>query len=880
MGRCCCVLAFVVALLVPLSAEADPCSDFSDVASNDAFCNHVEWIKNRGVTLGCATNAYCPNASVSRLQMAAFLSRLGSNFTPWVQEATESAQGVDPELRPVLCVALPNEPRQYSTYIAVDAIVGVTSQDESASDAHLVARLGGADDWVPLKGGRLPLSARLGLVGNHKVFGDIVVPGGTSVSLGIQLIPRDSGSSQLIDVTCRLQARSFAANTQISRVLPASGPSGSAVIVEGTGFRADSNVMFDDQPAALQFVSSSKLLVAVPSGASGQPLSSKLVRLRVDGVEGPTFQVETLAENPHSPGLVFDQVFGRLDAALDLAQPRVSTLLDGMVATSPSAEVAAFWASTKAQLSSAVLLRKLLVQELRASLSHEELGVLERLLLPALALTLQSTADTPTSLTVSDGRLPGDVWLDERQAIVQSRNYITMVSWALQAACLFFSQGTGATVCLGLNAALVAYAVALSPTLARAGTVRDLELLSDQGTQFVSMPVSRPESRVDAWIHTSVDSAFKTAIKEAGQLLLLAKGPLQRVVDAGALPAAVVAEAGAILRYLDEKLTQGILDKILDQIDTSEKANPRMKVSFGRLSVGGGGSAVHFCPSYASMVGYPVSIVGEQGVYRRRGLRGGQGWCNVSIRASLGTIDETFGSGLRGLAFDYPDAVEVSLSVFGPGKIDRESGVPCTAPRPDCAAYDAARSLTLLATPMEGASLEEWGGACAGAGESYCLLDLPSSTRGTSKWTDPTEIDASARFVDGAYRYSGPFSASGDFYCAFPHPPGSQAVITYAGTLEVRLTPTHARLEQINGTRTFAGCANTVQEWAWEWDLARTGDMLTASYVGLVDSWNYELYLSSDRTRITGTYRAIFHWPDGSHGQVVMPLNLNRVTTP
>ena len=70
--------AFVVAPV----ALAAPCGGFTDVDDTNPahapFCDSVEWMKNRGITLGCtSTTLYCPNDPVSRLQMAAFLYRLG-----------------------------------------------------------------------------------------------------------------------------------------------------------------------------------------------------------------------------------------------------------------------------------------------------------------------------------------------------------------------------------------------------------------------------------------------------------------------------------------------------------------------------------------------------------------------------------------------------------------------------------------------------------------------------------------------------------------------------------------------------------------------------------------------------------------------------------
>jgi hypothetical protein len=73
-----CVLAFA-----STTAQAAPCAGFTDVQDTDGFCPNVEWVKNRGITLGCtSTTLYCPTDPVTRLAMAAFLNRLGTALTP------------------------------------------------------------------------------------------------------------------------------------------------------------------------------------------------------------------------------------------------------------------------------------------------------------------------------------------------------------------------------------------------------------------------------------------------------------------------------------------------------------------------------------------------------------------------------------------------------------------------------------------------------------------------------------------------------------------------------------------------------------------------------------------------------------------------------
>jgi hypothetical protein len=82
-------LVLVAALGLPFPALAQTCGDFTDVTPANFFCNNVEWIKNRGVTLGCTTTTYCPDDVVLRSQMAAFMNRLGTALTPTIIRVTD-----------------------------------------------------------------------------------------------------------------------------------------------------------------------------------------------------------------------------------------------------------------------------------------------------------------------------------------------------------------------------------------------------------------------------------------------------------------------------------------------------------------------------------------------------------------------------------------------------------------------------------------------------------------------------------------------------------------------------------------------------------------------------------------------------------------------
>jgi len=84
------IRSLLVALtLLPISqgAAASSClgpSPFDDIPQNDPICSNADWLKNRGVTLGCTSNLYCPLDPVTRAQMALFMNRLAVALVPSV----------------------------------------------------------------------------------------------------------------------------------------------------------------------------------------------------------------------------------------------------------------------------------------------------------------------------------------------------------------------------------------------------------------------------------------------------------------------------------------------------------------------------------------------------------------------------------------------------------------------------------------------------------------------------------------------------------------------------------------------------------------------------------------------------------------------------
>src|SRR5260370_23463099 len=78
MRRFALLLGFALSLSAT-SAVAQNCDGFVDVLASSPFCPDVTWLKTYGITKGCDATHYCPTDNVSRLQMAAFMHRLGNN---------------------------------------------------------------------------------------------------------------------------------------------------------------------------------------------------------------------------------------------------------------------------------------------------------------------------------------------------------------------------------------------------------------------------------------------------------------------------------------------------------------------------------------------------------------------------------------------------------------------------------------------------------------------------------------------------------------------------------------------------------------------------------------------------------------------------------
>jgi hypothetical protein len=91
-----------------------PCGGFTDVTVGASFCNSAEWLKNRGVTLGCTATTYCPNDTVTRAQMALFMQRLGDAISPAIYSDNVISTGaLNVDNRPYVCTTPAFPPMNY-----------------------------------------------------------------------------------------------------------------------------------------------------------------------------------------------------------------------------------------------------------------------------------------------------------------------------------------------------------------------------------------------------------------------------------------------------------------------------------------------------------------------------------------------------------------------------------------------------------------------------------------------------------------------------------------------------------------------------------------------------------------------------------------------
>ncbi len=195
-------------LIQVVSANAGPpCGGFSDVDPASPFCPNVEWLKNRQVTLGCTAGLYCPNDSVIRLSMAAFMNRLGTAGTGTVLSAQAQPGAINLDNQTVVCQTTDFAVIDFPRLATVDAILSGQGAASVNFIAEAVASFDAGTSWAPLTSTTAASSATAAHWGNVRTHGVRDLDVGQSVRFGLRVGRGGlAGSGGLTASRCNLRA--------------------------------------------------------------------------------------------------------------------------------------------------------------------------------------------------------------------------------------------------------------------------------------------------------------------------------------------------------------------------------------------------------------------------------------------------------------------------------------------------------------------------------------------------------------------------------------------------------------------------------------------------------------------------------------------------
>jgi hypothetical protein len=185
---------------------AAPCAGFTDVDTSSAFCQNVEWIKNRKVTLGCTVTTYCPSDSVTRLQMAAFMNRLGTALTPVVVRLDATSGAVDLDLSPVVCQSAVQNILDFPRRALIDATFSGTAATGVDVAMRVVWSADGGTNWQPLSTAQSVTYVPAAQWSSASDLGTLDLAVGGTARFGVQVSRSGAGVTDLSDSRCQIRA--------------------------------------------------------------------------------------------------------------------------------------------------------------------------------------------------------------------------------------------------------------------------------------------------------------------------------------------------------------------------------------------------------------------------------------------------------------------------------------------------------------------------------------------------------------------------------------------------------------------------------------------------------------------------------------------------
>src|SRR5215471_1652643 len=124
-----CLAALAAALAGVAAGAVSPCGPFTDVVDGDPFCPFVLEIFTLGITTGVTPTTYDPTGNVTRLQMAAFLSRTADRTLQRSSRRATTAKYWTPKISGVLGLTTIGFQPQYARFDGSDIWVAELFDD-------------------------------------------------------------------------------------------------------------------------------------------------------------------------------------------------------------------------------------------------------------------------------------------------------------------------------------------------------------------------------------------------------------------------------------------------------------------------------------------------------------------------------------------------------------------------------------------------------------------------------------------------------------------------------------------------------------------------------------------------------------------------------
>jgi hypothetical protein len=162
------------------------CTPFTDVDQASPFCPNVQWMKNRGVTIGCTATLYCPAEATTRLQMAVFMNRLGNVLSGTPQVVAFPSVSLTGAATEVICQAPDQTAANYERHVTLDAVLMGLGSDSAEYTLEPVASVDAGANWIALAP-PARFSTFTGRWANVRVSGDRDVAPTEVVRYGLRL---------------------------------------------------------------------------------------------------------------------------------------------------------------------------------------------------------------------------------------------------------------------------------------------------------------------------------------------------------------------------------------------------------------------------------------------------------------------------------------------------------------------------------------------------------------------------------------------------------------------------------------------------------------------------------------------------------------------